>query len=141
MTTSLFSVQEAVYGALTSSVDVQELLGNPARIYDVAPPAANYPYVTLGDVVVKEYDTKDQTGFEQWLTLHVWSRYRGRKELKRIIQAIYDVLHRAPLTVTGANGVSCQFVSASTAQENDGLTLHGILRYRIIVQHEQENPI
>lgn len=135
MTTSLFAVQEAVYGALISSPALQALIGVPARIYDVVPPAANFPYVTLGDVMVKAYDTKDQTGFEQSLTLHVWSRYRGRKELKQIIQTMYDVLHNATLTVTGANVVSCQFQSASTAQENDGLTLHGVLRYRVVVQH------
>lgn len=135
MTTSLFAVQEAVYGALTSSSIVQALIGSPARVYDVVPPSAQFPYITLGDVVVKEFDTKDQTGFEQSLTLHVWSRYRGRKELKQIVQTIYDVLHNAALTVTGANYVSCVFQSASTLQENDGLTLHGILRYRIIVQH------
>ncbi len=135
MTTSLFAVQEAVYGALTSSVALQALLGSPVRIYDVVPPAALFPYATLGDVLIKEFDTKDQTGFEQSLILHVWSRYRGRKELKQIIQTIYDVLHNGVLNVTGANAVSCQFQSASTTQQNDGLTLHGILRYRIIVQH------
>ena len=135
MTTSLFAVQESVYGALTSSTALQSLLGSPARCYDMVPPAAIFPYVTFGDVVVKEYDTKDQTGLEQLLTLHVWSRYRGRKELKQIIQTIYDVLHNTALTVTGVNYVSCMFQSASTVQENDGLTLHGILRYRIIIQH------
>ena len=135
MTTSLFAVQESIYGALTSSTALQSILGNPARCYDMVPPAAIFPYVTFGDVVVKEYDTKDQTGLEQLLTLHVWSRYRGRKELKQIIQTIYDVLHNAALNVTGAIYVSCMFQSASTLQENDGLTLHGILRYRIVVQH------
>lgn len=135
MTTSLFAVQESVYAVLTGNAALQALIGNPARLYDVVPPAAAFPYVTMGDVVIREYDTKDQTGFEQSLMLHVWSRYRGRKELKQIIQSIYDVLHNAVLTVTGANYVSCQFQSASTVQENDGLTLHGILRYRIIVQH------
>lgn len=135
MMTSLFAVQEAVYGALTSSTALQALIGNPARLYDVVPPSATFPYATLGDVLIKQFDTKDQYGFDQSLVLHVWSRYRGRKELKQIIQTIYDVLHNATLNVTGANVVMCQFQSASTAQENDGLTLHGILRYRIIVQH------
>jgi hypothetical protein len=99
------------------------------------PPAAIFPYATLGDVVIRDFDTKDQTGFEQFLTLHIWSRYRGRKELKQIIQTVYDILHNSALMVSGANAVSCQFQSASTLQENDGLTLHGILRYRIIIQH------
>jgi Protein of unknown function (DUF3168) len=135
MTSSLFSVQEAVYGTLTSNVPLQGLLGNPARLYDVVPPAATFPYATLGDITIREFDTKDQTGFEQTIVLHMWSRYRGRKELKQIMQAIYDALQNAPLTVNGANYVSCQFQSASTNQENDGLTLHGVMRFKIIVQH------
>ncbi len=135
MTVSLFAAQESVYGALTNDAGVQALLGDPARVYDSVPAAAIYPYATLGDVLIREFDTKDQTGFEQTVVLHIWSRYRGRKELKDIMQAIYDVLHNGALTVTGANFVSCAFQQASTTLDNDGLTLHGVMRFRLIVQH------
>lgn len=135
MTSSLFAVQEAVYAALNTNSTLQNLIGNPARLYDVVPPAAIFPYVTLGDVTIREFDTKDQSGFEQVVVLHAWSRYRGRKELKQIMQAMYDALHYANVTVTNANVVVSQFQSASTVQENDGLTLHGVMRFRIVVQH------
>jgi hypothetical protein len=135
MTTSLFAAQEAVYAALSSSAALQGMIGNPVRLYDVVPPAAAFPYVTLGDVSARDYDTKDRDGFEQMVVLHAWSRGRGRKELKNVMQAVYDILHRGDLGVTGADFVSCRFQSASTQQENDGLTLHGVMRFRIIVQH------
>lgn len=135
MTASLFAVQEAVYGALSSNASLQALIGAPTRLYDVVPPAAVFPYVTLGDITLRDFDTKDATGFEQSVILHFWSRYRGRKEMKQMMQAVYDALHQSALTVTGASFVSCQFHSASTQQENDGLTFHGIMRFRIVVQH------
>ncbi len=135
MTSSLFAVQEAVYGTLSGNAALQSLIGNPTRLYDVVPPAAVFPYVTLGDLTIKEFDTKDRSGFEQILVLRAWSRARGRKELKQIMQAIYDALHAASLSVTGADAVSCQFQSAATSAESDGLTLQGVLRFRVIVQH------
>jgi hypothetical protein len=135
VTSSLFAAQEAVYASLSATGPLQALIGDPARIYDVVPPDAQYPYVTLGDITVRDFDTKDRTGFEQSFLLHAWSRYRGRKELKSILQAVFDRLHNAVLTVMGADFVSCQFLSCSVGAENDGLTLHGVMRFRIVVQH------
>jgi hypothetical protein len=135
MTGSLFAAQEAVYARLMSDAPLQALIGDPARIYDLVPPDAAFPYLTLGDVTVREFDTKDRTGFEQTFLLHVWSRQRGRKELKAILQAVFDRLHQSALSVTGADAVSCQFLSCSVGAENDGLTLHGVMRFRIVVQH------
>jgi hypothetical protein len=135
MSVSLFAAQEAVYAALSASGVLQGMIGNPVRLYDMVPPAAAFPYVTLGDISARDYDTRDRDGFEQIVILHVWSRARGRKELKTIMQAVYDTLHHASLTLTGADFVSCRFQSAVTQQERDGLTLHGVMRFRIIVQH------
>lgn len=135
MTTSLFATQEAVYSALTASAALQALIGNPARVYDVVPPAAVFPYVTLGDISIRDFDTKDRLGFEQLHVIHVFSRSRGRKELKQVMQTIYDVMHRTNVSVTGADLVNCQLLSALTQQDNDGLTLRGTLRFRIVVQH------
>jgi hypothetical protein len=135
MSSSLFAAQEAVYTLLVADNGLKALIGNPARLYDVVPPSALFPYVTLGDVLLRDLDTKESTGFEQDLALHVWSRYRGRKELKEIMQVLYDALHRVSLTVSGSHFVDCRFASASTRLDDDGLTLHGALRFRLLVQH------
>lgn len=134
MSGSLFGVQEAVYGALMDNTALQGLIGNPPRLYDVVPPAAIFPYTMLGDMVVRDFDTKEQTGFEQTFSLHIWSRYRGRKELKSIMETIYSALHDAGLSVAGASFISSRFQSAATNLDPDGLTLHGVMRFRIVVQ-------
>ncbi len=134
MSASLFAAQEAVYGALSSDATLKTLIGDPARLYDQVPPAALFPYVTLGDVVLRDFDTKDRSGFEQSVTLHIWSRYRGRKELKEIMNAVHSVLHGADLNVDGADYVDCRFQTASTNLDGDGLTFHGVMRFRMVVQ-------
>ncbi len=135
MSASLFAAQEALYGKLVADAGVQAKLGNPARVYDMVPADAAFPYLTLGDATLNVFDTKDSTGFEQTVVLHAWSRARGRKETKDILQAVYDCLHRAELTVSGARFVDCALQSGAIGIEKDGLTLHGVMRFRVVVQH------
>ena len=134
MSDAIFAVQQAVYNALAASTDVQALLGNPARLYDHVPPGAEFPYVVLGTVSAKPYDYIDTIGFEQIISLDIWSRYRGTKEVKDIIQASYGALHRATLTVSGQVFISCEFSGGDVMPESDGLTYRGEARFTVITQ-------
>ena len=134
MTYTLFAVQQAVYNALAASTDVQGLLGNPPRVYDHVPPGVVFPYVAFGAVVAKPYDDSDRTGLEQTVTLDIWSRYRGSKEAKDILQSLYDTLHRANLTVTGEVFLSCEFSGADLTPEADGLTYNAKAHFDVITQ-------
>ena len=134
MTDALFAVQQSLFAALSASAEVQSLLGNPPALYDHVPPGAAFPFVVYGQTHVAPFDTKTETGFEQIVTLNIWSRYRGGKETRDIFQAIYDTLHRATLTVTGEVFLSCEFHSADFALDNDGLTYHAAARFSVVTQ-------
>lgn len=134
MSDALFAVQQAIYNALAASSEVQALLGNPPRVYDHVLPNVAFPYVAFGAIVAKPYDDKDRTGFEQTVTLDIWSRYRGSKEAKDILQAVYDALHRAALTVSGQTFLSCEFAGADLTQESDGLTYNAKAHFDVITQ-------
>ncbi len=134
MSDALFAVQQAVLNVLAASSEVQGVLGNPPRVYDHVPPGATFPYVAFGPLHVAPYDTKTEMGFEHIITLNVWSRYRGSKEVKDIFQALYDVLHRTTLTVTGQVFLSCEFHSADLMPEGDGLTYQAAARYSVVTQ-------
>ncbi len=129
---SEWSVQQAVYAALAASAALQALIGNPARVYDHVPDNPAFPYVTLGDTVSGPFDTKSFAGRDQSVTLHAWSRYRGKKEVKQILTALHDALHEQPLTVAGHNFVLCRFEFADVFDDEDGLTRHGVSRFRIV---------
>lgn len=134
MTDALFSVQQAVFAALSSSAEVQALLGPTPALFDHVPPNAAFPYVACGPVHLTPFDTLTETGFEQVLTLNIWSRYRGGKETRDIFQALYDTLHRASLSVAGLVFLSCEFHSADFGLDSDGLTYHAAVRFSITTQ-------
>jgi hypothetical protein len=134
MIDALFAVQEAVYNALSASTELQGLIGSPVRLYDHVPPGVAFPYVAFGPVTAQPYDTKTETGIEQIVTLNVWSRYRGGKEAKDILQVAYDALHRANLSVSGEVFLSCEFHSADITGLDDGLTTHAAARYTVVTQ-------
>lgn len=134
MTDALFNAQQALYNALAASGSVQSLLGSPPRIYDHVPPGATFPYMAFGAIHAQPYDTKTEIGFEQIITLDIWSRYRGSKEAKDIMQAAYDALHRAALSISNEIFLLSEFHSADLVLENDGITYRAAVRFSIITQ-------
>lgn len=57
---------------------------------------------------------------EATLILHVWSRTRGRKEVKQITAEIHRVLHDANLTVTGHDLIWLRFEQSRTLLDVGG---------------------
>ena len=131
---SQWPLQQAVYAALRAAPAVKGLLGDPARIYDHVPPASPFPYLVLGEATAVPFDAKTEDGMEQTLTLHAWSRARGLKETKEIMAAVTDALDSQALALTGHVLVLLRFEFATTFLESDGLTRHGVQRFRAITQ-------
>ena len=134
---SQWVVQQAIYTALTGAAAVTALVGT--RIFDHVPqdtwPASSGttfpPYIVIGDATATEFDTKTEDGMEQAITIDIWSRYRGMSEIKRIMEAIVDTLDRASLSVTGHTLVDIRYEFSDTMPDPDGLTQHGIQRFKI----------
>lgn len=132
MTGLVFKAQEAVYAALVSDVGVRALLGTPPRVYDHVQDDAAFPYIAFGVAHVAPDDSKLDSAFEHTLTLDIFSRYRGAKEAKEILQAVYAALHRAALSASGASFPLCEFHSAEIAPLDDGLTTHIAARFKVV---------
>ena len=131
---SQWSLQQAVFAALNADSGLAVLLGNPARIYDHAPPASAFPYLVLGEATGIPFDAKTENGMEQTLTLHTWSRTRGLKETKEVMAAVTNALDDQSLSVSGHTLLLLRFEFGTTSLENDGLTRHGVQRFRAITQ-------
>jgi hypothetical protein len=132
-------LQEAVYNRLVAYSDLTALLatwpsGTTPAIYDHVPQEAAHPYVAIGDDASAEFDTDTSTGADTTLTIHVWSRYRGRMETKEIQRELYNALHRHDLSVSGAHTVTCEWEYADSVVEEDGLTRHGVTRFRLLTE-------
>jgi len=119
-------VQKAIYGVLDNALSIP--------VYDDVPDNANAPYVVIGDDTFVEFDTDSEVGFEATVTIHSWSVYRGRSQVKNIMGQIYNALHRAEFTVTGYNLIGCDCEFSETFLESDGVTRHGVQRFRILIR-------
>ena len=131
---SQWPLQQAVYGALTGDAAVQALLGNPARVFDHVPQDSAFPYVVVGEATSGPFDTKTEDGLDQTLTIHSWSRYRGLKETKEIMAAVTGALDQQALAVSGHDLVLLRFTFGTTVLDPDGLTRHGVQRFRAVTQ-------
>jgi Protein of unknown function (DUF3168) len=131
-----WSLERGVYQALAGSVDLTTLLGG-VRVYDDAPQAAPYPFITLGQSVVRDWSTDTEDGAEHDLTLHVWSRSGGKKQVHQIIEAIRTVLHDQPLTLADHHLVNLRHELSEARLDPDGDTFHGIVRYRAVTEPDR----
>ena len=129
---SSWELQQAVYGALTGDSTLMAMI---TGVHDHVPQETAFPYVTMGESTTRDWRTGGVVGAEVTLVLHIWSRSRGRKQIKQIMSEIRRILEGATLTIAGHALVWLRFTSSQANQDPDGLTYHGITTFRAVT-HE-----
>ena len=137
MTAASWALQRSIYQALVNSSELTLLLGGD-RIYSDVPPAAQFPYITLGQTVNLDWSTGTEDGTEHSLTLHVWSRAGSSVEVHEIIQVIRMLLHNQPLTLEDHYLINLRHEFTEARLDADRETLHGIVRYRAVTEPAQQ---
>ena len=131
---SQWPLQQGLHAALSGDAALQALLGDPARIFDQVPQDSAFPYLVIGEDTTGPFDTKTESGMEHRLTIHSWSRYRGLKETKQLMAAVTAALDGAGLSVSGHELVLIRQEFGATFLDPDGLTRHGVQRFRALTQ-------
>ena len=126
------NLQKAIFSTLSADSSLDSLVGNN-KILDDVPQGTNYPYVQIGEETSIDAGLKDKEAQEYTLTIHIWSRYRGNKETKEIAERIYTLLHNGAISVTGASLANIRNEFFTVLIDDDGLTRHGVMRFRAIV--------
>jgi hypothetical protein len=103
------------------------------RVYDNVSPAAQFPYVTLGDcqVLPDKYECID--GAEIYPVVDVWSQSVGYAETKTIAKKILALLDDKPLNVAGFNLIVFEVQSINYMRDPDGLTRHAAITFHGIL--------
>lgn len=127
------NLQSALYTKLDAALSVSVYsMGN-------VPDTDKTQYLVIGNDTLIEWGTDGETGFEATITLHSWdlrSTTRGFSGVHTTMAAVYTALHRQSMTVTGATVVDIHEEFAESIIESDGITAHGIQRYRIILRSD-----
>jgi hypothetical protein len=135
MTASIWTLQKAVFARLMADAGLKAEIGDPPRLYDDPPADAVFPYVLLGEARVSPLAGVDG-GLEHEIRLQIFSRYAGRREVKRIIDALYDALHEADFAVEGATLVNIRFVFGDAFRRAGTETYQGVARFRAVTVSE-----
>jgi|TARA_R100000231_G_scaffold113462_1_gene84258 hypothetical protein len=131
MSIGQFALQTTIYSTLSSDNTLTNTLG--AGVFDEVVENATYPFVALGEETAIDYSTKDLDGGEFTINIHVWSQYKGAKETKEIMDRIHDLLHDSSLSVSGFNLANLRFEFSDILRDPDGITRHGVMRFRAII--------
>lgn len=130
MSIGQFPLQQAIYSALNVDAITSTL---SCAVLDDVPSNQAYPFIRLGEDTAIDYDTKTLQGGEFTIELHIWSQYKGSKECKQIMDKVHDLLHDSSLSVTGFNLINLRFEFSDIMIDPDGVTRHGIMRFRSII--------
>jgi len=129
MSVGQFALQSSIYSALNVSAITTTLA---CGVYDEVVEGNSYPFITLGEETAIDYSTNNLVGAETTINIHIWSRYKGSKQTKQIMDKVHDLLHDVSLTVSGVNLINLRFEYSDIMRDPDGITRHGVMRFRAI---------
>lgn len=134
MSAMSWPLQKALYAHLVSDTGLKSELGDPPRLYDDPPKDAAFPYVVIGEARAEPLAGLEG-GFVHDIRLQIYSRHAGRRDVKRLIDLLYDALHEASFAVEGARLVDCRFVLGDVFRRDaTGEAYHGVARFRVMTE-------
>lgn len=135
MSDSSLSLQKGIYAALTADAALTQAISG---VFDYVPEpndlTTGLPWVQIGDDVLKDWNTMDFDGKAVTCTIHTWTREQSRSVCKTIQGMIQRILNGAALTAGAAIVVFFQLEFETTMRDPDGVTHHGIQRFRALIQ-------
>lgn len=118
---------KAVYVALDATTGltgiIRESLSN----------ADPFPKIWIEDGGADDWSNKDDNGLEAFVNLHVGSQKEGTKEIRGLMDKCHSALHNVDLVLAHGQSVLCQFVRHDVVIDSDGITRHGIMRFKLLV--------
>ncbi|MFQ5535172.1 MAG: DUF3168 domain-containing protein [Sphingomonadales bacterium] len=126
-----WELQKAIFDALNTNVP---LAAKVTGVFDMVPTGTAFPYVTMGDAKAKDWSSKTFNGQEHNFSIDVWSQDAGRMDTKEIMALVYGAIHDQPLVVSNNELVNLRHTDSEDKIEDDGITHHGILRFRAVTK-------
>lgn len=112
-------------------------MGLITGVFDMSnvPENQAFPYITLGNATETDYSALARIGYEDTLTLHVWSMSKGTKECNTILSNLNRLLNHQSLTLDTQNHVGTWYdFSDFLPDPGENGIFHMPVRYRMRAQ-------
>ena len=131
-------LQKLLFDTLKGNVAVMALAQD---IYDAVPPdpfdvwGPKKAYISFGPSDSFNEDAECQTNSVHTVQIDCWSRQVGSVHCKRMVDAVYAVLHDNSSLELSVNALQqMQVVLRQVYRDPDGLTTHGVLQVQAQIQ-------
>ena len=118
---------KAVYVALDATSGLTGIISESLSNADP------FPKIWIEDGGADDWSNKDDNGLEAFVNLHVGSQKEGTKEIRGLMDKCHGALHNVDLVLANGQSVLCQFVRHDVVIDSDGITRHGIMRFKLLV--------
>lgn len=132
-TSPALALQTGLRAALLADAGLVSALGGE-QVFDDVPREAPFPYITIGDIDSRDWSTQSSRGHEHTVTLQLWSRYRGRKQVQDLIAEVDRILDGAAPPLNGHRLVNLSTVFWTAQREPDGEVYRGTMRLRAVTE-------
>lgn len=127
---------EAVVALLRADPDVQARFGEPARIFDTAPPGASFPHAAVSALSAQAWNAGGERGADMRLAIDVRTRGKSRADAARAAGVIEAALDDAALILPGGRLTGIFFRAAQMQTEKDNETYRTRLEFRALIEEE-----
>jgi len=142
----------SAFPSTDASIELQKLLFDTLKgdtavmalaedVYDAVPPdpfdpwGAKKAYISFGPEDAYNEDAECQTNSVHTVQIDCWSRQVGSVHCKRMVDAVYAVLHDNSSLALSQNALQqIQVVLRQVLRDPDGLTTHGVLQVQAMIQ-------
>ena len=120
---------ENVFSRLNESDALKAIIGT-GKVFGTNPypPPASGPYVVIGDFTMDEGRLLNDSERVVYVTIHLWSSYKGMKEIIQMEQAVEEAMLAPPNP--GGLYVYDSFRAFRDIEEG---WMHGVLSFRVYI--------
>ena len=129
------SLRSAVRAVILSDAALAARLSR--GVYDEAPRHAVLPYVSFGEVALRDWSAGSDRGLEHDFTLDIWSAAPGARETIEIADLILSRLAGASLQLQTHALIDLRFAAFEATRQAGGRVARGRLRFRAITEPKQ----
>ena len=126
----------ALLDTLRADAGVQNIFGNPARIFDGETERPAYPYAEIASAELTGLENPQTPAGEHRITFAVNVRGGGREEAAAGLAAIAEAIDAKTLSVPGAAIVLAHPVYLDIVRGRAPRTFRGLLRLRILTEKD-----
>ena len=93
------------------------------------PESQPFDYITIGDTIERPNNTLGRRGYNDTITIYIWSRQLGQKTAQAIVARLNQLLDQVHLNLSTQAHVYTMYDQSMYLPQPDGLTLQAPVRY------------